>query len=221
MQLTEKTRRVLILGAGGHAKVVADVVRAAGGEVVGLCDLDAANLGVVVEPGGGEVVVLQDDLLADVEGVLARLGATECVVAIGHNGVRQRLSDALGVFLAKPWIDPRAITSPSATILDGTVVLPGVIINAAASIGRAVILNTACVIEHDTIIEDGVHISPGATLCGGVKVRQGAWIGAGATVIPLREVGQGAMVGAGACVVRDVPAQATAVGVPARVRGEQ
>ena len=221
MDLIEKKRKVLILGAGGHSKVVADVIRAAGGDVVGLCDLDPSNLGKEVEPGGGRVVVLQDELLDDVPGVLRRLGATECIVAIGHNGVRQKLSDALGEFLAKPWIDPRAILSPSATIQDGTVVLPGVIINAAARVGRAVILNTACVIEHDAVIEDGVHVSPGATLCGGVKVRQGAWVGAGSTVIPLREVGEGAVVGAAACAVREVPARVTTVGVPAKIRGEK
>ena len=209
-------RRVLILGGKGQAMVVSDVIRAAGGEVIGMSELDASLVGVQVEPGGACVVISQDELFEDLPAALGRLGANEVVVGLGHNTTRLRLSRALGEHLAGAWVHPRAVVSPTATLGRGTVVLPGAIINAAATIGEAVILNTGCIVEHECVVEDGVHLSPNATLCGGVRCKPRAWVAAGSTVIPLKVIGEGAVVGAGSTVIGDVPDGVTVVGSPAR-----
>lgn len=201
--------RILIFGAGGHGKVVADLIRALGHEVAGFVDQD--GLGRQAEPGGGVVIALQDEILGE--------GTVACAtVAIGNNRVRLELLERLrGLGYALPaLIHPSATMSPSASIGAGTHVLAGVVVNAAAQIGSGVILNTSAVIEHDCVLHDGVHVSPGAVLAGEVEVGPGAWIGAGAVVINRVKVGAGATVGAGAVVIRDVPQNTTVVGNPAR-----
>lgn len=218
MQEVSTPGRVLLLGGGGHARVVADIVRALGGEVVGVCERDASSVGEVVEPGGTRVITWNGELFDDLDGFMSEHAISSAVVAIGHNGVRERLSDQLGAYLCGALVHPAVIASPSSSIGEGSVALPGVILNAAARVGRDTILNTACIVEHDCVVGDHVHVSPNATLCGGVTVGDRAWIGAGATLIPGVTVGEGAVVGAGAVVIRDVPAGVTAVGVPARVR---
>lgn len=206
------TQKWLIFGAGGHGKVVADLIRAAGMDVAGF--VDQSGVGRVAEPGGAVVVGLQDEFLSG--GKPSSLPAT---VAIGNNRVRheliQKLTD-LGWELPV-LIHPKAVISPSATIGHGSHVMAGAVINAAAQIGEGVIINTNATIEHDVIIHPAVHISPGAVLAGEVEVGQGAWVGAGAVVINGVEIGANAIVGAGAVVIKDVPAGATVVGNPARV----
>jgi len=202
--------RILIFGAGGHGKVVADMIRAMGHEVAGFVDQD--GLGRQAEPGGGAIIALQDEILAN--------GTVACAtVAIGNNRVRLELVgrlEELGYDLPA-LIHPNTTVSPSARIGAGSHVLAGVVVNAAAQVGRGVILNTSAVIEHDCILHDGVHISPAAVLAGEVEVGPGAWIGAGAVIINRVKVGAGAIVGAGAVVIRDVPANTTVVGNPARI----
>lgn len=208
---------VWVLGAGGHAKVTADIIRALNFTLTGLIDQRTEMLHVQVEPGGGEVLMTQDDFFVHLAATHSLPeGASYAVVAIGHNAVRLRLSEDLGALLAPALIDPRALISPSARIGDGSTVLPGVIVNASARIGRAAILNTGCIIEHDCTLADGVHISPGATLCGNVSVGARSWIGSGSTVIPGVTIGEDVVVGAGSTVIRDVPSGTKVVGVPAR-----
>lgn len=211
---------VWVLGAGGHAKVTADIIRALNFTLTGLVDQLAEMLQVQVDPGGGQVLMTQDNFFTHIATTNSLPhGATYAIVAIGHNAVRLQLSDELGERLAPALIDPRAIISPSARIGDGSTVLPGVIVNAAARIGRAAILNSGCIIEHDCVLADGVHISPGATLCGNVSVGARSWVGAGSTVIPGVTIGEDVVVGAGSTVIRDVPSGAKVVGVPARALG--
>ncbi len=207
---------LLLLGAGGHAKVCADIARASGLHLVGAVDLDEEKVGVPFDPLGAEVVGTQTQLLEAPTAFLERVDADWAIIAIGHNPTRLRLTHELRDHLAGPLIHPSAIISPSASCDAGTMISPRVVVNAASVIGQSVILNTACVVEHDCRVGDGVHISPGAMVCGGVTVGDGAWIGAGATVIPGVKVGAHAIVGAGATVVRDVPAHTTVVGTPAR-----
>ena len=211
------SRSYLILGAGGHARVTADLIRALGGHLVGLIEQREDLLGQLVEPGGGRVVATQAELfeLLTTRQALPQ-GAESAVVAIGHNLVRLELSLRLRDRLAEALIHPSAQVSPSAHIGAGSTVLPGVVVNAAAHVGLAAILNSGAIIEHDCQLGDGVHVSPNATLCGAVTLGDRSWVGAGATILPGVQVGPDAVVGAGATVLRDVPEGVTVVGSPAR-----
>ncbi|GJG88449.1 hypothetical protein tb265_36300 [Gemmatimonadetes bacterium T265] len=206
-------RRFLIWGGGGHGKVVADLVRALGDEVVGFVDRDAAKIGQVVEPGGARVVLGEDDFLAGAGA--HRAGAV--ALAVGDNAARLGCLARAGASGVPALVHPTAACSRSATLGAGTVVLAAAVVNAAAALGRAVIVNSGAVVEHDCVVGDGAHVSPGAVLAGGVHVGARAWVGAGATVIQGVRVGSEAVVGAGAVVIRDVPDGVTVVGNPARV----
>lgn len=208
--------RLLIWGGGGHGKVVADLVRALGHELVGFVDADAAKRDEVVEPGGGRVVMIQDEFLARVDAGSLPAGAGAVVLAIGDNAARLRCLERLPDSLLPSLVHPAAVRSPSAGIGEGTVVFAGAVVNAAARIGRGVIVNTAAVVEHDCVVDDGAHLSPGAVLAGGVHVGARSWVGAGATVIQGVRIGSDVVVGAGAVVIRDVPDGARVAGVPAR-----
>ncbi|HXE60068.1 MAG TPA: acetyltransferase [Gemmatimonadaceae bacterium] len=209
---------VLIWGAGGHGKVVADLVRSAGHSVAGYADLDQGKQSAQVEPGGAKVVISQADLvqLLDQGGALP-CRATQVVLGLGDNDARMRAASRAGRALMQPLVHPAATVSESAKLGAGTVVFAGAVVNAAATIGIGVVINSAAVVEHDCTIGDGAHIAPGAVLTGGVSVGRGTLVGARAVVLPGIAIGDDAMVGAGAVVTGDVPAGAVVAGVPARV----
>lgn len=211
-------RRVWIVGAGGHGKVIADLLRALGHAPIGAVDLRAEAVGRLAEPLGTHIRMTQADFLAHVErdGSLPE-GGEAVIIAVGDNRARLAVHRALGGVARPALIHPQAVVSPSAAIGAGTVVFAGAVVHAAAAVGEAVIVNTRAVVEHDCRVGDGVHLSPGAILCGGVTVEDGAWVGAGATIIPGVRVGARAMVGAGAVILVDVPAGATVVGNPGRI----
>lgn len=206
-----------IFGGGGHGKVVADLIRALGGEIAGYVDQDHTKMGVIVEPGGAMVVALQNELLAFLSRRHRLPGSADAVVlAFGDGQSRLDLLETIGDELCPALVHPTAFVSPSAKIGAGTVVLPGAIVNASAVVGRAVIINSGAVIEHDCQIGDGVHISPHATMCGSVRVGARSWIGAGSTVIQGIDIGSDTIVGAGATIIRSVPNAITIVGNPGR-----
>lgn len=210
-------RKFLILGAGGHGKVLADVIRSAGHTLAGYVDLDPARVGEVAEPGGARVLYEQKEWLTSVSRGEQGDAWDAVAFGVGDNLIRLRLLAECKALRTPPIISPTAIVSPSAKIAEGTVVFPGAIINANARIGRGAIINTGVVVEHDCVVGDGAHISPNATVAGGVLVGELSWVGAGSVVIEQRRVGENAIVGAGAVVIRDIPANATAVGNPAKV----
>ncbi|MCO5350246.1 MAG: NeuD/PglB/VioB family sugar acetyltransferase [Bryobacteraceae bacterium] len=197
-------RELVIWGAGGHGKVVADAAR-------GMGVWDGIRF---VDDGrrGGEWFGCA------VVGVEEVAAGAEFVVAVGSNAARAR---CLEEGLKRGWraavvVHRSAVVAEGVALGEGTVVLAGAVVNADARVGRNVIVNTGAVVEHDCEIGEGVHVSPGSVLGGGVKVGAGAQVGIGAVVLPGVRVGEGAMVGAGAVVVRDVGAGVTVVGVPAR-----
>ena len=209
---------IFVWGAGGHGRVVADLVRTSGRALGGFIDADAAKLGREVEPGGGRVVILERDFLG---GSHDGLSIRRVAFGIGDNAVRLACLASIDGLGAPALVHRSAIVSPFARIGRGAVVLAGSIVNAGAEVGDAAIVNTGAIVEHDCRLETACHVSPAAALGGGVRVGARAWIGLGARVVPGIEIGDDAIVGAGAVVIRDVPPGATVVGVPARERSRR
>ncbi|HER25943.1 MAG TPA: acetyltransferase [Rhodospirillales bacterium] len=203
------SKSIILLGAGGHAKVVADICLAAGHQIAGFLD-DEKPAGL--EWVGGKVVG-RVDRLADAN--FAKEYAF--VPALGDNALRRSIVQkviAAGAQL-QTVVHPSAVISTFASIGNGTVVMAGVIVNAATRIGDFCILNTGCTIDHDCVLEDGSQISPGAHLAGHVHCGKDVFIGTGAAIIPRITVADRAIVGAGSTVTGDVPADVTVVGNPA------
>ena len=209
----------LVWGGGGHGKVVADLIRAVGGAVVGFVDRDPAKLGLEVEPGGGRVVLTEEEFIRSACRDRRLLGgATALAMAVGNNDLRRRCRQQVEFLNLPPLVHPSAVVSPSATLGRGTVVFPRAVVNAAAIVGAGVIINTGAIVEHDVAVGDDAHVSPGAILCGAARVGVAGWIGAGAVVLPCVAVGERSVVGAGSVVCRAVGDCVTVTGVPARPR---
>lgn len=204
---------VVIIGAGGHGKVVLDILRAADQHrIKGFLDADATLNDSQV---GGIRVLGQVNLLPK----LRQQKVRAAIVAIGDNRIREsyaRLVLDAGLELINA-IHPAATVSPTAVLGKNIVICAGAIVCAEARLSDSVIANTNCVIDHECQIGPATHVCPGAILGGRVRIGGGVLVGMGAKILPCLSVGDGATVGAGATVIRDVPAGATVVGVPARV----
>ena len=202
---------LVIVGAGGHGRVCADVASTAGFTVAGFVDVGRK----VSEEINGVVVIARH--LAELQGQ-----ADFCMlIAIGMNAKRWSVleeAEALGFKLATV-IHPGATVSPSAKIRSGTVVMAGAVIAANARVGRACIINHGATVDHDNVLEDNVQICPGAHLAGGVHVGEAAFVGTGAIVIPGVKIAARAIIAAGAVVIRDVEVGRTVAGVPAQPIG--
>jgi UDP-perosamine 4-acetyltransferase len=208
---------VVGFGAGGHAKVVIEIVRAMQEyEIVGLLETNKELRGTKVLG----VEVLGDDSMIDE--LLAR-GVRHAFIGVGSVGdshPRRQLFEKVSAagFHIVPAIHAAAVISPSATIGAGPTIMAGAIVNAGSLIGDNVIVNTGAILEHDCQIGGHSHIATGARLAGRVQVGKCSHIGAGAVVRQDIRIGSEAIVGAGAVVVRDVPDGTTVMGVPARIR---
>lgn len=202
-------KRLAILGASGHGKVVADTAECCGWPIVEFFD-DAWP----ARQSNGSWAVTGDSAV-----LLARLLEFDSVVvAIGNNAMRQAKLIALQAANAHlaTLIHPSATVSRYAVMGEGSVVFAGAVVNADARIGLGAILNSGCRVDHDCVLGDAVHISPGACLAGGVRVGEQSWIGIGACVRQMIQIGQRVMVGAGSVVVSNVPNDVTVAGVPAK-----
>ena len=202
--------RAVVLGAGGHAKVVVATLQACGFEVAAVFDDDPSRSGDSVL---GVRVEGPTDRAREVEGALA-------VIAVGHNEARGALARRHPSLRWLTAAHPRAFVHPSVSIGPGTVVCAGAIIQPDTRIGAHVIVNTGARIDHDCVVEDLAHVAPGASIAGGVSIGEGTLVGIGSCVIPGVSIGPWTTVGAGAAVVGDTPGGRTLIGVPARPRLE-
>ncbi len=203
--------RVLVIGAGGHARVCIEVLLETPGlTVVGAVSDDGAGRDGLGIP----VLGRQDDLQ---ELALSVDGNALCV-AIGDNGVRSRISQEVteSGWSTTTIVSRAATVSPTVELAPGCQLLPGAVVNAASTLGAGTIVNTNASVDHDARVGEFVHIAPGAVLGGDVTIGDRAFVGLGARVLPGRTVGSDAVVGAGAVVVEDVAPGTTVVGVPAR-----
>lgn len=206
--MTAADKAIIVVGAGGHGKVVADIAATAGYEVLGFVDdapIESPLQGLPLLGSIGDLTVLAADR------------PFQLVIGIGDNDTRKKIAEDLSSagFRFAVVVAPSAVVSRYAVIDRGTVILPGAVVNAGTRVGAHVILNTGCVVDHDCEIQDYAHVSPSASLSGNVTVGQGSHIGTGASVIPGKTIGAWSVVGAGAVVTRDVGSNVVAVGVPA------
>ncbi len=199
------SENVILIGAGGHGKVIADIVMRAGAHVMGFLDDAPASDSVLGIP-----------VLGPVSSWPQYCHNASFVLAIGANGVRRRLAGEMDVswFTA---IHPSAQIGREAVIGPGTVIMANAVVNPQARIGAHCIVNTGAIVEHDNVIGDFVHLSPGAVLCGTVHVGEETHIGAGAVLKNNIRVCAGVVIGAGGVVIHDIETPGTYVGVPVRL----
>ena len=192
--------RLIIIGASGHGKVVAEIAEKCGYNEIIFLDDDRS----LTQCAGWPVV-----------GDSSSAGTGDLFIAIGNAESRKRLMVFYQDRRIVTLIHPSAVISKSAKIEAGTVVMPGVVINSDAHIGKGVIVNTSSSVDHDCVIGDFAHIAVGAHLCGTVTIGEGTWVGAGVTVSNNVNICGGCTIGAGAVVIKDISKPGVFVGVPA------
>ena len=196
-------RKLAIIGASGHGKVVADIARKNGyNEIIFLDDNDN-----IYECGGYPVTGKSTE---------AGIIDVDVIIGIGNASVRKRMQESLPDEKMVTLIHPNAVVAEDVVIGVGTVVMAGAVINPGARIGRGCIINTCSSVDHDCNVGDYVHIAVGSHLCGNVSVGNGTWIGAGATVSNNVSICPNCMIGAGAVIVKNIDLAGTYIGVPAK-----
>jgi len=206
--------RVLIVGAGGHAQVVVDIL-----QQMGRAGSDLHPIGYLDDnPALPGQLFLDLPVLGPISH-LATIPHDAVVVAIGANETREHIFTNLLArnerFLVAR--HPSAIVAPDVQIGPGAMLCAGVVVNTGSRIGANVILNTGCTVDHHNQIGDHAHLAPGVHTGGEVVIGAGAFVGIGAVVMPQRTIGAWSTVGAGAVVTKDIPARVVAAGAPARV----
>jgi len=208
---------ILLIGAGGHAKVIIDALRSnkQSFNIIGIVDKNESKLGKNIL---GVTVLGSDDILRELYGY----GLRKVFISLGmikdfriRENIYTMLKDikfeCINIFHNK------SIISDWAVLGEGNAVLAGAIINAEAKIGNNCIINSGSIIEHECIIGNNVHIAPGACVSGQSIIENNCMVGAGSTIIQGIRIGANAIIGAGSVVIRDIPPNSIAVGVPAKV----
>ncbi len=209
--------KIVGVGAGGHAKILVELIEQTGKyELLGFTDVDQGRWGTRLM---GYPILGGDDALKELYGKGVRAafigfgsvssGGTQLRAKVFHQVTQLR-------FEMPTLIHPKAAVSPSARIGRGSVVMAGTVVSSDVRIGDNVVIYSGTIIEHDSVIDNHVQLSPGVKIAGGVCIEEGAFIGIGASIIHGLRVGQWTTVGAGAVVLKDLPDNVVAVGVPAR-----
>lgn len=197
---------IIIIGASGHGKVVADIVLKSGENLLGFLD-DGTKTGTIVVgyPVLGKVTDWD------------KYPNTSFIIAIGNAVIRERIAAQMDGASWYTAIHPTAVVSSLETrINEGTVVMAGAVINSGAQVGKHCIINTGAIVEHDNQISDYVHIAVGAKLAGNVHIGQRTWIGIGAILKNNLSICAECLIGAGAVVVNNISEPGTYIGIPAR-----
>lgn len=189
-----------LYGASGHAKVIIDILKSQGKDILGLIDDNLSINELLDYPVYHEI------------GSLSSL-----IISIGDNKTRKKIAEQLSNVRFETASHISAILSTNCKIKEGTVVMQGAIIQSCSEIGKHCIINTCALVDHDCKIYDYVHISPHATVCGNVIIGEGTWIGAGTIIIPGLKIGEWSIIGAGSVVTEDIPDNVLAFGNPCKV----
>jgi sugar O-acyltransferase (sialic acid O-acetyltransferase NeuD family) len=204
--------KIVVIGGGGHAKVLISVLKKILVDIAGYTDRQ--DRGAIL----GVQYLGDDGILLELIRKHARCKAVIGVGKIDASGVRTTLQkefEGLG-FDFPSIVSPHAVINDEVLLGPGSVVFDGVVINSGTKTGRACILNTNCTVEHDCRLDENVHIAPGATLSGGVKLGKNCLIGTGANVIQNVSICDNCLIGAGSTVVKDITTPGTYVGNPAK-----
>lgn len=212
---------IVIIGAGGHAKVVADII-------LKRKELLNENLNITGFLDDGyknlkytkifDIPILGDTNLIE---KLEQEKKYNYVIGIGSNEIREKISNKFSNLNYYTAIHPKSIIGTDVVIENGTVVMANTVVNSGTRIGKHCILNTGSIIEHNSNIKDYCHISPSAVLCGTVNVGKKSWIGAGSIIIQNKNIGENSIIGAGSVVIGDVSDNCTVVGNPGKIiKGE-
>lgn len=207
----EPQRKLILLGAGGHARVLLSTLLQKGARVVGFADPDDTRSEILgISRLGGDEAVLEHDP--------AEVTLVNGIGSVGSSASRVRVHEYFRTrgYVFASVIHPSAIIAVEGELSDGVQVMAGAILQTGCLVGEGSIVNTGARLDHDCIVGSFAHIAPGAVLCGDVHVGARAHVGAGATVIQGVRIGDESIVGAGSVVLRDVPAGSTVVGVPAQ-----
>lgn len=201
---------VIIIGAGGHAKVIIDILNGCGNYRIAGCIDKVSRGGKVLD----YPVLGDDSILPEV----LNSGIRNAFVAIGDNRLRKRVFEytkSIGFNIINV-VSQYTCISTTVKLGEGIAIMPGVVVNAEAVINSNAIINTGATIDHECIIGENVHIAPGCNLAGNVLVEEGAFLGVGCRVIPKKKIGAWSIVGAGAVVIDDIISNSISVGVPAK-----
>lgn len=201
--------KLLIIGASGHGKVVADIA----------LKMNKWNNIVFLDDDEDIITSLGLKVIGKSADAIHKIDEYDMFVGIGNNQTRQKIQNELELIGANLpiLIHPNSVIGEQVNISSGTVIMAGVVINSCTSIGRGCIINTAATIDHDNTIEDFVHISPGSHLAGKVTVGNGSWLGIGCNISNNISIAEKSIVGAGSVVINDTSPYSTVVGVPAHV----
>ena len=195
---------ILIIGAGGHSKVIIDIIHELGNyNIAGIYDDNKTGYfsGIKIIGKISEIENKKSDYF---------------IIGIGNDKIRKKIAEEYQLKWAT-LIHPKTIIAKTATIKEGTVVCAGAIIQTEVEIGKHCIINTNCSIDHESTIGDYCSICPSSTICGQVKVSESSFIGANSTIIQTIEIGKECIIGAGSVVIRNIPNNSKAVGNPAKI----
>ena len=205
-------KNVIIIGAGGHAKVIADIIYKSKDNVLGFLDDNVPLDTVIIKEKNIKVIGKIEECIKFAN----ENPNIEYIVGIGNNETRKKIAikyEKLNYYTA---IHPSSQIALDVEIGKGTTIMANACINTSAKVGEHCIINTGAIVEHDNIIEDYVHISPNATLCGTVKIGELTHIGAGATIKNNTNICSNCIIGAGVVVIKDINKKGTYVGVPVK-----
>lgn len=203
-------QKVIIIGAGGHAKVIADIILKNNDELIGFLD---DNIGI------GKKVIEKYSVIGKLNDCIQLYNSDNSIkfiIGIGDNKIREKISKKynLPYYTA---MHPTSTIGLGVKIKEGTAIMANTTINVNASIGKHCIINTGAIIEHDNEIEDFVHVSPNAAIAGTVKIGKRTHVGIGACIKNNISVCEDAIIGAGAVVVNNIEVKGTYMGIPAKL----
>ena len=209
-----ENKKIVVLGAGGHAKVVIDILTLNNWDIVGIVGRAVTS----ITEFEGYPILGDDDLLYDI----FNNGICNAAIGVGYignsnvrNNIYRRLKD-IGYYLPNI-VHPSAVIASNVSMGEGNAVFAGSVINSGAAIGNIGIINTNAIIEHEALLGNNVHVAPGSVILGAVSIMDNSFVGANSTVIQGKQIGQNVIIGAGSTVIHDIKSSVTVVGSPARV----